>query len=333
MGCLKLDILDQQYKNCVVDNYTNKNCLTFIKSKNKKRSAYLYGFNGKEKDFEIKGAGNSYDFGERIYDPRLGRWLSVDPKFKKYPSSSPYNFAVNSPIFVIDPDGGDIIVLSAANAVKVFGHPLGHAAVLIGDDKNGWTLYSKNGTYGSVSGSGSSGDANKHPQNGIPVGSLDNFALNYNLQDNGDVEYTSAFRITTSKETDAKMAAAASKQVGSWYDVTGMGSGSCIDVCTDALEAGGLNGGTTTEMNGKTDEEYVRKSPIPNSRFAEIKAKNKGTDVTKGILPSKEQILSKIKEFQKAVKIKSDIFKSRLENSGNKEGSLAPKDNTTVVPH
>lgn len=35
-----------------------------------------YGFNGKEKDFET--ANDDYDFGARIYDGRLGRWLSLD---------------------------------------------------------------------------------------------------------------------------------------------------------------------------------------------------------------------------------------------------------------
>ncbi|MDX2172812.1 MAG: hypothetical protein SFY56_06810, partial [Bacteroidota bacterium] len=35
-------------------------------------SSYRYGFNGKEKDNEMKGDGNSYDFDARIYDPRLG---------------------------------------------------------------------------------------------------------------------------------------------------------------------------------------------------------------------------------------------------------------------
>ena len=41
---------------------------------------YRYGFNGKENDNEVKGNGNSLDFGARIYDPRLGRWMSPDPK-------------------------------------------------------------------------------------------------------------------------------------------------------------------------------------------------------------------------------------------------------------
>src|SRR5690606_25374295 len=57
-----------------------------------------------EKDDEIKGNGNSYDFGARIYDSRLVRWLSLDPLASKYPSESPYIFVGNNPIFYIDPD-------------------------------------------------------------------------------------------------------------------------------------------------------------------------------------------------------------------------------------
>ncbi|QLH44307.1 MAG: hypothetical protein HWD58_00920 [Bacteroidota bacterium] len=40
---------------------------------------YRFGFNGQEKDNEIKGTGNSLAFEARIYDNRLGRWLSLDP--------------------------------------------------------------------------------------------------------------------------------------------------------------------------------------------------------------------------------------------------------------
>src|SRR5690554_5144297 len=67
--------------------------------------AYGYGFNGMEKDDELKGSGNSYDFGARILDPRLGIFLSTDPKFKDLPSWSPYSFALANPIIFIDPDG------------------------------------------------------------------------------------------------------------------------------------------------------------------------------------------------------------------------------------
>ncbi|WP_121356788.1 RHS repeat-associated core domain-containing protein [Flavisolibacter nicotianae] len=76
---------------------------------------YRYGFNGKEKDNEIKGEGNSLDFGARIYDPRLGRWFSDDPKSSKYPSYSPYIYSANSPITFIDQDGEDWIVSTSTD--------------------------------------------------------------------------------------------------------------------------------------------------------------------------------------------------------------------------
>ena len=66
---------------------------------------YRYGFNGKEGDDEVKGDDNQQDYGMRIYDPRVGRFLSVDPITKQYPELTPYQFASNTPIQAIDLDG------------------------------------------------------------------------------------------------------------------------------------------------------------------------------------------------------------------------------------
>ncbi|MBK9732875.1 MAG: hypothetical protein IPO83_16605 [Chitinophagaceae bacterium] len=66
---------------------------------------YGFGFNGKLKDDEIKGAGNSYNYGYRIYDSRLGKFLSIDPLDRNYPFYTPYQFAGNTPITAIDIDG------------------------------------------------------------------------------------------------------------------------------------------------------------------------------------------------------------------------------------
>jgi RHS repeat-associated protein len=68
-------------------------------------SGYRYGFNGKENDNEVKGEGAQQDYGFRISDPRVGRFLSIDPLTKQYPYYSPYHFAGNSPIKFIDLDG------------------------------------------------------------------------------------------------------------------------------------------------------------------------------------------------------------------------------------
>lgn len=68
-------------------------------------TGYRYGFNGKENDNEVKGEGNQQDYGMRIYDPRLGRFLSTDPLTKSYPYLTPYAFAENDVISSIDLDG------------------------------------------------------------------------------------------------------------------------------------------------------------------------------------------------------------------------------------
>ncbi len=68
-------------------------------------TAYKYGFNGKEKDDEVSGTGNQYDYGFRIYNPRIAKFLSVDPLTKSYPLLTPYQFAENCPIQFIDIDG------------------------------------------------------------------------------------------------------------------------------------------------------------------------------------------------------------------------------------
>ncbi|TNE82444.1 MAG: hypothetical protein EP332_00195 [Bacteroidetes bacterium] len=72
---------------------------------NSDSSGYRFGFNGQEKDDEIKGPGNSVTFKYRIHDPRLGRFLSVDPLFMSYPWNSSYAFAENTPISCIDLEG------------------------------------------------------------------------------------------------------------------------------------------------------------------------------------------------------------------------------------
>ncbi len=64
---------------------------------------YRYGFNGKENDKDISEGGQ--DYGMRISDNRLGRFLSVDPITKEYPELTPYQFASNRPIDGIDQDG------------------------------------------------------------------------------------------------------------------------------------------------------------------------------------------------------------------------------------
>ncbi len=65
---------------------------------------HRYGFNGKENDKEW---GNQLiqDYGFRLYNPAIAKFLSVDPLAPEYPYYTPYQFAGNTPIMAIDLDG------------------------------------------------------------------------------------------------------------------------------------------------------------------------------------------------------------------------------------
>ena len=57
------------------------------------------------KEWNPAAAFNVYDFGERLYDPALGRWLSQDPLAEKYYPHSPYLFCAGNPMCYLDPLG------------------------------------------------------------------------------------------------------------------------------------------------------------------------------------------------------------------------------------
>jgi RHS repeat-associated protein len=78
---------------------------------------YRYGFNGKENDNEVKGEGNEQDYGMRVYDPRVGRFLSVDPLTREYPWNSTYAFAENDVVRSVDLDGAEKSVQTASFAI------------------------------------------------------------------------------------------------------------------------------------------------------------------------------------------------------------------------
>jgi RHS repeat-associated protein len=79
----------------------------------------LYSFNGKEKDDEWNGTtGGALDFGSRIYDSRVGRWLTCDREYKKYPNLSPYSAFGNNPIIITDP-GGDTLRIAIGDGQGV----------------------------------------------------------------------------------------------------------------------------------------------------------------------------------------------------------------------
>jgi RHS repeat-associated protein len=67
--------------------------------------SYRYGFQGQEKDDELKGEGNSLNYTFRMHDPRIGRFFATDPLTKEYPELTPYQFSSNSPIDMVELEG------------------------------------------------------------------------------------------------------------------------------------------------------------------------------------------------------------------------------------
>lgn len=68
-------------------------------------SSYKFGFNGQEKDNEINGPNNAINFDFRMFNPQIGRFLSVDLLNSSVPWQSPYCALNNNPIKIIDPTG------------------------------------------------------------------------------------------------------------------------------------------------------------------------------------------------------------------------------------
>jgi len=105
MGALKLTYYDRQR-----DLEVNSNFSLRVVEKNAPReknrvSSSTYGFNGHEKDLDLNSEGNTLDFGARIYDGRIAKFLSIDPWEGKYAWQTPYAYFANSPISQIDWNG------------------------------------------------------------------------------------------------------------------------------------------------------------------------------------------------------------------------------------
>lgn len=73
-----------------------------------------YLFNAKEKDVET----GLYYYGARYYNPETSIWQSVDPMAEKYAVLSPYNYTLNNPVKLIDPDGNEPIINRVQNSIN-----------------------------------------------------------------------------------------------------------------------------------------------------------------------------------------------------------------------
>jgi len=96
----------------------SKKCLEYdafgslLPGRNFNSGSYRFGFQGQESDGEINGERNSYAFEYRIHDPRVGRFLSIDPLVGKYPFWTPYAFSGNRVIDAFEFEGLEPVVKS-----------------------------------------------------------------------------------------------------------------------------------------------------------------------------------------------------------------------------
>ena len=79
-----------------------------LMSTSSRQSVQPYKYNGKELD--RKGGLGWYDYGARMYDAALGRFMKTDRFSEKYVSLSPYQYGANNPVNNIDVNGDSLLL-------------------------------------------------------------------------------------------------------------------------------------------------------------------------------------------------------------------------------
>jgi RHS repeat-associated protein len=185
-----------------------------------------YQFTQKELDSNT----GLYYFGARYYDPSIGRFISVDPLAEKYPGWSPYVYALDNPLIVVDPDGRDVILIHndvryLSTSGSGIGKYSGHNALLVGNENAGWQLFSKDGEKLIIAGE----DKNR-------VGDYFNSLTEFAEKESG---YSEGVRFKTTEKQDAELVYTASDRFQKEYKIND--GGNCADACADALNSIDIN--------------------------------------------------------------------------------------------
>jgi len=104
-----------------------------------------FGFQGQERDDEVKGVGASINYKYRMHDSRLGRFFVIDPLQKKYSYNSTYAFSENRLTDGVELEGLEFEKRTEAFLTEWFVLPVGHFLVdgfpLVGLYNTGKYLY------------------------------------------------------------------------------------------------------------------------------------------------------------------------------------------------
>ncbi len=200
---------------------------------NQVRQASLYSnrflFTGREYNANF----GFYEYRARAYHPSLGRFMSEDPKlfvrraalaqaagdwsFAAHPEEAEFNlfrYCGNDPVDFTDPMGLDYVLLNDSEAA--FGH--GHNAVVVGNDRDGWTYYLKDGKSGST---------------------MKTFSKLAEFQkDEVSKRYDRGIRIATTPEKDKAMRDFGNKNYDKKYDVQ---RENCADLTAEVGRRGGID--------------------------------------------------------------------------------------------
>ncbi|WP_319561733.1 RHS repeat-associated core domain-containing protein [Marispirochaeta sp.] len=177
----------------------------------------VYTGKGYDEDVQL------YYFNARWYDPELGRFISEDPI---QDGTNWYVYVSNNPLKFVDPTGLDYIYLNDNN----WAFHQGHAAVIVGNDQDGYTYYSKDGPKAE-----GSPDA-KNPGNTRSKVMTREELADY-MKKNISPRYETAYRVETTAEQDAAMRDYGDKV---WDSEYGFADYNCGDQAKGIGVAGGL---------------------------------------------------------------------------------------------
>ena len=242
---------------------------------------YLY--NGKEIDM-MHGL-EWYDYGARMYDPGICRFMTMDPLCEKYYSISPYAYCGGNPVNRIDLHGDSTCVLNYGSGTHQ------HLAMLIQNDEGKWSYYSFNGTKIFHSTSGKSGGA---PHNNLGERSFESPTdfLNSKYNSDGSTEdikqdkingygYTEGYILPTTPKEDGMIKDNFVKAVSKGYNLL---KNQCAHGVQKALNSVGIKTTTINNFNHSTSSgsvfpmsplDRVEVNPyLPSSAFKAIRENN-----------------------------------------------------------